>query len=243
LIAQDLTDGEYDLTIYVPTKGRPSNALRLRDAFYDTTSLNSRIVFILSTNDPKLDAYTRTDLQDILIVQPDKPGFVSPLNLGYREDRRQHYSYAVGFMGDDHLPRTKAWDERMVAELLEMQGGFVYANDGFQGANIPTSIVMSSEIPLALGFMTLPSLKHLWADDWWLAMGNALNKIKYLPDVMIEHLHPAAGKATSDAGYLFSGSFELDQEDRKEYERYLKEDLESDVRIVQGTLRRHYYEE
>lgn len=234
----NLTDGEYDLTVYVPTKGRPDNAKRLQEAFYETTVLGSRVVFILSYNDPQLSKYMSLNLHDIIVVAPEKPGFVNPLNLGYLSDRRHHYSYALGFMGDDHLPRTKAWDEVFVNKLLKMGGGFVYGNDGFQKEKIPTSIVMTANIPLALGFMTLPSLKHLYADNWWLDLGKALNKIEYMPDIIIEHLHPAAGKAANDEGYAFSSSWNLDQEDKKEYERYLKEDLESDVRIVRNALRR-----
>lgn len=232
------TDGEFDLTIYVPTKGRPQNALRLQKAFYDTTTLNTRVLFILSDNDKQLSQYVNAGLKEYVVVTPEKPGFVSPVNLGYLHDRKQHYSYAVGFMGDDHLPRTLGWDEIMVNTLLEMQGGYVYANDLFQGEAIPTSIVMSSEIPLALGYITLPTLQHLYADDFWLSMGKAINRIKYLPDVVIEHLHPCVGKAFTDAGYIFSGDFNLDQTDRKEYQRYLKEDLESDARIVLSALRR-----
>lgn len=231
-------DGEYDLTIYVPTKGRPANALRLQEAFFNTTVLNSRIMFIMSDNDEKLDQYLAAELAESIIVTPEKPGFVSPVNLGYLADRRNHYSYAVGFMGDDHLPRTVGWDEICVNALLEMKGGYVYGDDKFQGEAIPTSIIMSSEIPLSLGYITLPSLKHLYADNFWLDMGRAINRIKYLPNVVIEHLHPAAGKAFADAGYIFSSDFNLDQEDRKEYERYLKEDLESDARIVSSALRR-----
>ncbi len=236
MLHPDLNDNEFDLTIYVPTKGRPDNAKRLQDQFYKTTRLMSRIVFINSDNDPKLEQYT--GLKEQILVSPTKPGFVNPLNLGYREDRRKVFSFALGFMGDDHMPRTYGWDEIYVHHLLEMKAGFVYGNDGFQGANIPTQIAMTWEIPLTLGFMTLPQLKHLYADNWWLDFGKAISKIKYLPSVVIEHLHPAAGKAQQDIGYDFSGSHQLNIEDKETYHKYLEEDLESDVKKVLGTLRR-----
>lgn len=232
----DLNDNEFDLTIYVPTKGRPDNAKRLQDVFYKTTRLMSRIVFIKSDNDPKLDHYK--DLHESITVSPHKLGFVEPLNLGYLQDRRKVYSYALGFMGDDHLPRTNGWDEKYVSALLEMKAGFVYGNDGFQGAAIPTQIAMTSDIPLALGFMTLPQLSHLYADNWWLDFGNRINKIKYLADTVIEHMHPAVGKASNDAGYEFSGSFTLDQSDKAIYAQYLKTNMEMDAKTVLGMLRR-----
>jgi len=232
----DLNDNEYDLTIYVPTKGRPENALRLQDAFYKTVRLTSRILFIKSDNDQALDQYT--GLQESITVSPTKPGFVDPLNLGYLQDRREVFSYALGFMGDDHLPRTDGWDERFVTTLLEMKSGLVYGNDLFQGRAIPTQIAMTSNIPLTLGFMTLPELKHLYADNFWLDFGQAIGKIKYLPDVIIEHLHPCVGKAKSDAGYEFSGAFTLDMEDKATYQHYLQEQLSMDAKTVLGMLRR-----
>jgi hypothetical protein len=232
----DMKDYEYDLTVYIPTKGRPQNALRLQKTFEQTTTLNTRPVFILSEGDDKLSEYQ--GLSETITVFPDKPGFVSPLNLGYYQDRRYRYSFALGFMGDDHLPRTVGWDERIVKTLLELKAGLVYGNDKFQEQSIPTQAFMTADIALALGFMTLPRLKHLYADNFWLDFGNALGKIKYLPDVVIEHLHPAAGKAQHDIGYEFSGSFSLDCEDRNTYEQYIKEDLEGDVRKVHNMLRR-----
>lgn len=231
-----LEDYEFDLTVYIPTKGRPDNALRLQDAFYSSVTLNTRAVFILSDNDPMIDRYR--DLHFTLTVTPDKPGFVSPLNEGYWKDRKQFYSYALGFMGDDHLPRTFGWDQRIVYNLKQLGAGLVYGNDKFQEQSIPTQVFMTSDIPLALDFMTLPRLKHLYADNFWLDLGKGLNRIQYLPDVIIEHMHPAAGKAHHDAGYEFSGNFHLDQEDKATYNHYLETDLAGDIMTVEAAIRR-----
>ncbi len=236
MLQPDLNDDEFDLTVYVPTKGRPDNAKRLQDQFHKTIRLASRIVFINSDNDPKLDQYTGLDEQ--ILVSPKTPGFVDPLNQGYLKDRKKVFSWALGFMGDDHLPRTDGWDEIIISQLLEMKAGFVYGNDGFQGVAIPTQIFMTWEIPLTLGFMTLPQLKHLYADNFWLDLGRSINKIRYLSHVVIEHLHPAAGKAAHDAGYEFSGNFALDCEDKATYAKYVSEDLEGDAHKVLSMLRR-----
>ncbi len=235
MLYPDINDDEFDLTIYVPSKGRPDNAKRLQEQFYRTTKLMTRLVIINSDNDQHLDRYTGIEYS--ITVSPDKPGFVSPLNLGYLADRNT-YSYAVGFMGDDHFPRTEGWDEILVQELLAMKAGFAYGDDGLQGILIPTQVVMTSDIPKCLGFMTLPQLKHLYADDFWRDFGMALDRIKYVPEVLIEHLHPAAGKANYDAGYEFSGSASLDREDKAAYTRYLENGILQDVEKVKAMLRR-----
>lgn len=232
----NLNDNEYDLTMYVPTKSRPENALKLQEQFYKTTTVTSRIVFINSDNDPNLDRYS--GLAETILVSPKNAGFVSPLNLGYLQDRRKVYSFAVGFMGDDHFPRTVGWDEMFVQALLDMKTGLVYGNDGLQGEAIPTQIAMTADIPLTLGFMTLPQLWHLYADNFWLDLGKAIGRIKYLPEAYLEHRHPAVGKAAPDPGYEFSGAFALDQRDKAVYQQYLKDDLEGDARKILNMMRR-----
>jgi len=228
----------YDLTMYVPTRGRPQNASGLDECFDKTVTIDSRLVFILSEDDPALNDYIALNLNaEILIVKPQNRGFVEPLNLGYRADK--HQSYAVGFMGDDHRPRTKFWDEMFVNELITMKSGFVYGDDGFQHEAIPTHVGMTSDIPTELGYMTYPRLRHLYADNFWLDLGAALGKIKYLPDVFIEHMHPAAGKNKFDAGYEFSGSFALDLADRSMYQMYLETELQKDKQKLLDMMRRN----
>jgi hypothetical protein len=232
----DLDDHEFDLTVYVPTRGRPEQALRLQEQFYKTVSLNSRILFILSNDDEKVEQYR--DLHYCIRVSPPRRGFVDPVNLGYLRDRREVYSYALGFMGDDHFPRTVGWDQKVVGELKNMGAGLVYGNDKLQEERIPTQIFMTSDIPLELGFFTLPRLQHLYADNFWLDLGKGLGRIKYLSDVVIEHMHPGAGKASHDEGYEFSGSYNLDQQDGREYAKYIANELADDVLRVKAAIRR-----
>lgn len=236
MLQPNLNDDEYDLTMYVPTKGRPDNAERLQEQFYRTARLTSRIVFIKSDNDQHLERYKNLD--ESILVSPVRPGFVNPLNLGYLADRRKVYSFAVGFMGDDHFPRTDGWDELFVNALLQMKTGFVYGNDGLQGQDVPTQIAMTANIPLTLGYMTLPSLWHLYADKFWLDLGLAIDRIKYLPEVYLEHMHPAVGKANSDPGYEFSGAFALDRRDHAVYQDYLKNDLDADAKKLLSMMKR-----
>jgi hypothetical protein len=49
--------------------------------------------------------------------------------------------------------------------------------------------------------MTFPGCFHLFFDNFVKQLGLDLECLRYLPDVIIEHLHPVAGKAEMDAGY------------------------------------------
>jgi hypothetical protein len=107
----------------------------------------------------------------------------------------------LGFMGDDHRPRTPGWDAAYVEALTEMGTGIVYGDDLLQGERIPTQVAMTSDIVEAMGGMAPGGLVHMYLDDLWKAVGERLGCLRYLPDVVVEHLHPAAGKARWDDRY------------------------------------------
>lgn len=231
---------EYDLTIYIPTRGRPEKIYGYETNFYLKTELNTRCVFILSEDDPKLNEYLKLPYigDKPIVVRPEKRGFVNPLNLGYKIDSARNASFAVGFMGDDHIARSEGWDKSFVDELVNLKSGFVYGDDGFQHEAIPTHIAMTSDIPQTLGYMTYPMLWHLFADNFWLDLGRSLGKITYLPEVFIEHMHPAAGKTNSDPGYEFSGAYSLHTHDEATYTRYLVDQLPIDNDKLTSMMKR-----
>jgi hypothetical protein len=134
-------------------------------------------------------------------------------------------SDAVGFMGDDHVPRTPGWDARYMQGLERLGTGLVYGNDLIQGAALPTQVAMTSDIILATGHMVPAGMVHLFADNAWLALGQALDAIAYLPDVVVEHLHPIAGRAEWDAGYAEANTDARSDADRAVFEQWREHEL------------------
>lgn len=224
-----------DLTMFVPTRGRPTAAAAMQEVFERTCKGRTSLIFIASTDDdyfPDYMAMSRLGvLQRVITVTPDRRGLVDPLNMGFKtwaDDPRTFPSFAVGFMGDDHRPRTIGWDVKYVEELTRLAGrcpnrrspgiGMVYGNDLLQGENLPTQVAMTSNIPVTLGRMVPWELAHLYTDTYWLHLGRMLGRISYLPDVVVEHMHPGAGKAHVDEGYAYSGSFALDLAEKGVFE-------------------------
>lgn len=187
-----------DLTVVVPSRGRPQAAAELAQAFADTCTANTRLVFALDEDDEYLDAYANTGAIEFNISTAPST-MVKALNEV--AVRFAGVTYAIGFMGDDHRPRTKGWDARYVDELFAMGTGIVYGNDLLQGRRIPTQVAMTSNIVQTLGYMAPPAFTHLFVDNYWKQLGHGAHCLRYLPDVIIEHMHPAAGKAFWDEGH------------------------------------------
>jgi hypothetical protein len=220
------------LTI-IPTRGRNDNSLRLFEAINATADF-TEVVFAIDSDD--VETYTglidaTAGLGNVKVVIADRMGMNGTLNhwaLWFSPD----YDY-ICFMGDDHLPRTGGWDTKLT-EAIGTNAGIAYGNDLLQGENLPTAVVMSSKIIRATGFMSPPNLKHLFLDNYWLAMGQALENANYLPDVIIEHLHYTNGKAEHDERYAAVNNSEMHNGDQAIFAEYLATEFSNDVENVKA---------
>lgn len=211
------------LAVIVPTRGRPANAARLAQAFRDTDALNAVPIFVIDRGDPAHDAYQHlVDTQEIprLVAMPGEGGTGMTRPLNYLARRFATLYEAVGFMGDDHLPRTGGWDGRVLDALDSLEPRIVYGNDLLQGAALPTAVFMQSRMIQALGWMAPPVLRHLYVDNFWKELGEALVGLRYLDDVVIEHLHPVLSKAEWDEGYARVNSAQATEGDRLTWETF-----------------------
>lgn len=222
------------LLTLVPTRHRVENARGLLETFYNTSSEDdSGLIFVVGTEDMRLEEYKEAIPPEHLFIFPQR-GLVKALN--YTAPAYAERYEAVGFMGDDHRPRTHGWDYRYLKALREMDGGYVYGNDLLMGEKIPTQVAISSEIIIALGFFTPPGFWHLCCDLTWKDMGEGLGRIKYLPDVIVEHMHPAAGKAEEDAGYKHVNSAITVRHDEQEYFRWKANDFPGELETARRAL-------
>lgn len=104
----------------------------------------------------------------------------------------------IGFMGDDHLPRTAKWDLAIQRAANHCQGrAVIYGNDLVQGQNLPTAVAITTDIIKKLGYFCPPDMIHLYLDNAWSDIGRATGSFIYLPNVIIEHCHPHAGKGVA----------------------------------------------
>ena len=210
------------MCVVVPSRGRPENADRLAKAFIDTNT-EADLYFIVDNDDPRWVEYTNHDRYKVLPADNKTGGCAASLNTGavYLLDitKFPFYDYFV-FMGDDHLPRTEGWDKAFM-EALGHNTGIVYGDDLLQGANLPTAFGMSRDLVNELRGMTFPGCIHLFFDNFVKQLGLDLNYLKYLPNVIIEHLHPVAGKAEMDEGYARVNQPKWYEQDLLILQRYL----------------------
>jgi len=154
-------------------------------------------------------------------------GTLNYVALKYLKD----YDYIV-FMGDDHRIRTKDWDVTLSSSIGNK--GLAYGNDLFQKENLPTSVMISSNIISAIGYMAPPNQKHLYLDDFWLLLGKKLDAIHYHPDVIIEHMHYTLGKSEVDELYSEVNDPLMYSADQVAFLDYVNNQLELDLEKIKN---------
>lgn len=225
------------MLVIVPTRGRPHSVLPIIEAWLDTEAYGyADLLFAVDRDDPELNAYLQHAHPEVALfaVHTARRMMVPKLNrTAVKELAREPY-YAVGFAGDDHIPRTTGWAKRYHEELQDLGTGIVYGDDLLQGEKLPTQWVMTSDIVHALGRMVPAGVEHLYCDNAILNLGQGAGCIRYLPDVVIEHMHPAVGKAPEDDGYRTVNCDEQIQRDRAAYDAWVRHDLLAHVDAVRA---------
>lgn len=219
-----------DLVVIVPSRGRPGNIRRLREAWLETATAASLVVAV-DDDDPTLDGYFEVADRRGFVVAPRR-GLAGTLNeqaLALADS----YRY-LGFCGDDHVPRTHGWDKRIVDTLDELGTGICYGNDLFQGERLPTAVFLTADIVRAVGYLCPPGLRHMYLDNVWKAWGEGIGRLRYLPDVTIEHVHPHAGKGEADTTY--GEVWPLMGPDSEAFRRYMADGYTADIAKLRALL-------
>lgn len=224
-----------DLVVITPTRARPDRFAELVAAVRDTTAGRAQVLGLVDDDDPAYDEY---ELLDTWLMIGPRCSLSEWTNQGAR------YTIGAGAvapprylasLGDDHRPRTKDWDRRLIEAIEALPGpGFAYGNDLLQGERLPTAWVVSAELVRAVGWMMLPTCQHMYVDTAVLELGRAAGRIVYRPDVVIEHLHPAAGKAGWDDSYRQSNTPARFEADRQAFEAWKRDGLEADAARVKA---------
>lgn len=220
------------LIVIVPTRGRPQSAGRLIEA-WRATSAEARLVFAIDDDDAESRAYADVIGESAQLVCAPRMRMGPTLNYWSRVYAEDHF--AVGFMGDDHVPRTSRWDALFLEELRRRPVSIVYGNDLYAREIVPTAVAMTSNIIRTLGFMVPPLQRHLFIDNFWRDLGNALGCLTYRDDIVIEHLHPVAGKSEWDVSYVENNSSTTWSHDELMYKLYSERHLAIDVAKLRAT--------
>jgi hypothetical protein len=189
-----------DLLMIIPSRGRPHNIERLKNAMAETCQGQTDLIVGLDEDDPTREQYP----DDVYYVTRPNLHKVTAWCNALATELCDDYRF-IGHFGDDNVPVTPGWDVRIMQALRDDEM-FAFGNDQYPSripGTLSCHIFMRSEVVRKLGYFGPPEIAHMYVDVAWYAWGTACG-IAYLDDVLIPHLHYSSGHAGNDATYQAS---------------------------------------
>lgn len=221
-----------DILLILPTRERPFKVEDSITSWRNTTQGRSDLMICLDKDDPTLKHYIKHE--DVLYRIGDRLRVCPTVNKVVEEN--PDYKYYM-FMGDDHVIRTKNWEDLAINQIEENGGwGIVYGDDKFQGEKLATAAIISGNIPRTLGYLAIPETTHLYMDNFWMEIGRGINKLFYIPEIIIEHMHFEAGKSVKDPQYAEVNSPEMYSHDGQIFGKWKDTQMAQDVVKLQQAM-------
>lgn len=208
-----------------PSRNRPDRLQEMLDSFYKTKSDFTDILIYVSNDDPRLEEYKKLNAP---IVYGDRKYIVEVFNHIFNLNPDYEYYHEIN---DDHVYHTKEWDKLLTAPL----NGFGISCGGTSG--LPSGIVISGNIPRALGYIAYPGLRHTYVDNYFEDLGEGIERYFWIPEVNIEHKHFLFGKAQNDENYRWVTSAESMDYGKKAYMEWVINHKRSDIEKVLNACR------
>jgi hypothetical protein len=231
----DEKPGYNQLAVLVPTRSRPHNVFPIIEAWGVTGAFAvADLIFIVDADDPTLPDYNAAwapFVQVQRVIALEWQPLVPKLNRVAVQAAKEYG--AVAFMGDDHIPRTNGWAQRLVENhRLKYNARIVYGRDGIQDEMLPTWWSMDSAIIKTLGVMVPSEVQHLYCDNAVKVLGTKVGCLYYDDQILIEHMHPIAGKAKMDAQYERVNRMQQYERDEVAFRAWLADGLARDARML-----------
>jgi hypothetical protein len=195
-----------EISVLLPTRGRPARAERMLRSLAETAARREaiEIVMLVDRDDTASHAIDACGLQTTRLVRRRSTMGVMT-DVCYRASSGRHVMLA----NDDIVFRTPGWDNVVLDALTRHDDGvaFVWGNDDFTGG--PTHPFLSRTTCELMGGVCPTAYDRLFID---VHLYNVFRKLKalghdrlqFLPEVLIDHIHADAGKETGDDTYFKS---------------------------------------
>lgn len=199
------------ISLLLPTRGRLALVQRFFNSVIDTASDLSRIEIILCVDDDDVDSHT-IDHEKLRITRIIGPR--SSMGAYNSTCYRAATGDIMVLVNDDLIMGTKGWDDKLIALDASIPDGIylAYGNDLFKKEKLSTFPILSRRTCELLGDPYPTEYRGAFIDyhlfDIFKRVKLAgFDRIRYMDDLIFEHLHFRNGKAPLDSTYGQRGRF------------------------------------
>jgi len=185
------------ISILIPTRNRPKNVKRVVSSAFATASKPNKIEFLFYVDEDDKSFPSGFTNEKIKLINGPRIWISLALNVLYTRSRGEIIMYC----GDDVVFRTKEWDDIIRNEFDKVPDKIclVHTNDGIlHSKDIARHGFLHRKWFKTLG-SPFPALRGMPNDLWCSETATVLKRMRYIDDVIIEHVH-----------YRQGGKFKLD---------------------------------
>lgn len=194
-----------EISILLPTRGRPKWVQRFLNSVVETAKEPKSIETILFIDDDDIKSHV-IDHPYAKVVKLIKPR--RPLGEMYRCCFEMSQGKIIMLSGDDFVFRTSDWDVVVTGLFRRIPDDIllVYGNDLNQGPKVCTAPFVSRRMCEIFGAPCPTEYTgefidaHIF-DIFQKIKASGYDRIRYIDDIIIEHMHHVVGKAPFDETY------------------------------------------
>lgn len=171
------------ITVCVPTRGRPDRFKTMLESLRATAADLERIevVAVYDKDDATRLKYPR---KGVTAVSVDRPENMSEL---WDVAAKKGTGQLIMLCADDFVFETPGWDARVREAFAEVQDGILMVYTATGVDDRPIAPFVTRQWVNAVGFFTPHDYQGWFADEWIWALACELERVRFLPDVMIRH--------------------------------------------------------
>jgi len=215
------------ILVKYPSRGRPVLLVKALSQAMAYASNNNKITYqlTLDDNDPTTqgEAFDQVinklaNRAELITLRGSSAGKIHACNRDMQKAPKDWD--IVVLMSDDMICQAKGWDDRIREDMERFfpdLDGCLWYNDSFTGDRLNTMSILGRKYFERFNYIYHPSYKSLWCDNEFMEVGQMLKKIKYSPDVLFKHLHPANTGIQSAVDHLYQLNDKYYEIDKKNY--------------------------
>jgi hypothetical protein len=230
------------ILIKFPTRNRPNKFIKTLDQYYAMAKDVDNIRFIISCDVDDITMNNKNMISDmgkyknLKIYFGDNKTKIEAINADIDND----FDILL-LASDDMLPIKVGYDD-VIRKLFENNfpdgDGTLWFNDGVRGKSLNTLSIMGKKYYDRFGYIYHPSYKSLYCDNEFTEVSKSLNRVIYIDECIIAHLHPNTDISLKDELYERNDAFL--NEDMETYIKRYKNNFKPRVILISFATQKFY---
>lgn len=188
------------LLVQFPTLARPEKFLSVLDRYISTMSVWNEVFFNINCDFEDKTMNNKDIINDVHKLLSKRNEARGVMHFDYGTDKisainahidEQSFDVVI-CASDDMVPKVYSWDQRIAVSMQEHfpdLDGCVHFNDGNTNGDLITFSILGRKLYEYFGYIYHPDYKSLYCDDEFTQVVRAMEKEKYIDEVIIAHEH------------------------------------------------------